>query len=103
MTAQALVGYWSRSMITYPDDPIFKNTPPDDTPGSAKLTFHKQGGYVFSEDGTSHSGNYHIDGPNLILTSHEDGETIKCLFQFSGNRLTLITPDGFEFQFERNP
>ena len=100
--AGQLVGKWSSTMITYPNDPIFKDTPPDIGPGKAKLQLEQNKRFFFRWEGTEDSGEYHVKGKNLIL-KNQDGETTECQFTLCENRLTILMDDGFKFDFDKTP
>ena len=99
---EELIGQWSSVRISYPNDPVFKNTRPDKVPGSARLRFRRNGHFVFTWEDTDISGRYHIDGQELILTGEKGGETTNCLFHLAGKQLTIEMDDGFKFEFEES-
>ena len=100
-SAEGFSGCWSSVMITYPDDPIFKDTPPDTEPGSAKLLFNPDGHFIYSSKDGIQTGAFQVHGAALVLTSNEDGESFPCEFELNGPQLTLFMNDGFRFDFER--
>ena len=100
--AEQLVGKWSSTMITYPNDPIFKDTPLDIEPGKAKLQLEQNKRFFFHWEGTKDSGEYHVKGKNLIL-KNQDGEITECQFTLGENRLTILMDDGFKFEFDKTP
>jgi hypothetical protein len=102
INAQTLAGDWASSIITYPDDPIFKNYPPITKPGSIGLLLQHNGHFVFIWDDTNVSGTYHVNGQNLVFSSQKEKEVIECLFELKGKYLTIKMPDGFNFKFIKN-
>ena len=102
INAQTLAGDWASTIITYPDDPIFKNYPPITKPGSVVLLFQHNGHFIFTWDDTKVSGTYHVNGQNLVFTSKKEKEVIECLFELKGRYLTIKMPDGFKFKFVKN-
>ena len=102
INAQTLAGDWASSIITYPDDPIFKNYPPITKPGSIGLLLQHNGHFVFIWDDTNVSGTYHVNGQNLVFSSQKEKEVIECLFELKGRYLTIKMPDGFNFKFIKN-
>jgi len=102
INAQKLAGYWASSIITYPDDPIFKNYPPITKPGSVGLLLQHNGHFIFTWDDTNVSGTYHVNGQNLVFASQQEKEVIECLFELKGRYLTIKMPDGFKFEFIKN-
>lgn len=99
VNAQTLEGKWASTLISYPDDPIFKNYPPITKPGSVVLLFQQNGHFIFTWDDTNISGTYHVNGQKLIFTSQKEKEVIECLFELKGRYLTIKMPDGFKFKF----
>ncbi len=99
INAQKLAGDWASSIITYPDDPIFKNYPPITRPGSVGLLLQHNGHFIFTWDETNVSGTYHVNGQNLVFASQQEKEVIECLFELKGRYLTIKMPDGFKFKF----
>ena len=99
INAQKLTGDWASSIITYPDDPIFKNYSPITKPGSVKLLLQHNGHFIFTWDDTNVSGTYHVNGQNLVFSSQKEKEVIECLFELKGRYLTIKMPDGFKFKF----
>lgn len=102
INAQKLEGDWTSSIITYPDDPIFKNYPPITKPGSVKLLLKYNGNFIFTWNDTNVSGTYHVNGQNLVFASQQEKEVIECLFELKGRYLTIKMPDGFKFEFIKN-
>ncbi len=102
INAQKLAGDWASSIITYPDDPIFKNYPPITKPGSVGLLLQHNGHFIFTWDDTNVSGTYHVNGQNLVFASQQEKEVIECLFELKGRYLTIKMPDGFKFKFIKN-
>ena len=102
INAQKLAGDWASSIITYPDDPIFKNYPPITKPGSVRLLLQQNGHFIFTWDDTNVSGTYHVNGQNLVFSSQKEKEVIECLFELKGRYLTIKMPDGFKFKFIKN-
>ncbi len=102
INAQKLTGDWASSIITYPDDPIFKNYSPITKPGSVKLLLQHNGHFIFTWDDTNVSGTYHVNGQNLVFSSQKEKEVIECLFELKGRYLTIKMPDGFKFKFIKN-
>ena len=102
INAQTLAGDWASTIITYPDDPIFRNYPPITKLGSIALLLQRNGHFVFKWDDTNVSGTYHVNGQNLVFTSRVEKEVIKCLFELKGKYLTIKMPDGFKFIFIKN-
>ena len=100
--ADQLVGEWSSTMITYPNDPIFKDAPPDTKPGKAELQFEQNRRFFFNWEGTKDSGKYHVKGKTLVL-KNQDGETTEAQFTLAENRLTILMDDGFKFEFDKIP
>ena len=88
-------------MITYPDDPIFKNTPADTEPGSAKILLDQDGHFIYSSKDGIQTGTFQVRGEDLVLTSDEDGESIPCGFELTGPQLILFMNDGFRFDFKK--
>jgi hypothetical protein len=97
-----LVGKWSSTRITYPNDPIFKDTPPDTMPGKAELRLEQNSRFFFHWEGTKDSGEFQIKGKNLVL-KNEDGEITEAQFILDENRLTIVMNDGFHFDFDKIP
>jgi len=102
INAQTLAGDWASSIITYPDDPIFKNYQPITKPGSVELFLQHNGHFIFTWDDTNVSGTYHVNGQNLVFTSQKKEEKTECLFELKGRYLTIKMPDGFKFKFIKN-
>ena len=102
INAQTLAGDWASTIITYPDDPIFKNYPPITKPGSIGLLLKHNGHFVLIWDDTNVSGTYHVNGQNLVFSSQKEKEVIECLFELKGKYLTIKMPDGFNFKFIKN-
>ena len=102
INAQTLAGDWASTIISYPDDPIFKNYPPITKPGSIGLLLQHNGHFIFIWDDTNVSGTYHVNGQNLVFTSQKEKEKIECLFELKGRYLTIKMPDGFKFKFIKN-
>ena len=100
-SVEDLSGCWSSVMITYPDDPIFKDMPPDAEPGSAILLLNQDGHFIYSSKDGIQTGTFRVHGKDLVLTSDEDGESIPCGFELKGPQLTLFMSDGFRFDFEK--
>ena len=100
--ANDLIGHWLSTKIVYPKDPIFKNTPPDTSQGSAKLQLQQNGLFVFKWNDTNITGNYMVDGKNLILASKNNGEKTSCHFHLDGNNLIIEMDDGFKFEFKKS-
>ena len=96
-----LVGRWSSSLITYPDDPIFNNAGPITEPGRAVFLFQRDRRFMFNWDETNANGCYHVKGQNLILIIDNDRETVECLLDLKGNFLTIEMDDGFRFELRR--
>lgn len=96
-----LVGRWSSSLITYPDDPIFNKASPITEPGRAVFQFQKDHRFIFNWDDSNVSGFYHIKNQKLILTSEIDNDTARCLFDLKGDALILEMDDGFRFELKR--
>ncbi|MDY6793573.1 MAG: hypothetical protein SWH54_20095 [Thermodesulfobacteriota bacterium] len=99
INAQTLAGNWRSTIITYPNDPIFKNHPPITKPGSVVLLFQHNGHFIFSWEDTHVSGTYHVNGQHLVFTSPKEKEAIQCLVEFKESCLTIKMPDGFKFSF----
>ena len=99
---EELIGQWSSAKISYPNDPVFKNTRPNKVPGSARLEFRRNRHFVFIWEDTDISGRYQIDGERLILIGEKGGETTSCLFHLTGKQLTIEMDDGFKFEFEKS-
>ena len=102
INAQTLAGDWASTIISYPNDPIFKNHPPITKPGSVRLRFQHNEHFLFTWDDTNVSGTYHVNGQNLVFTSQEEKEVIECLFEVKGRYLMIKMPDGFNFKFIKN-
>ena len=88
---EELIGQWSSARISYPNDPVFKNTQPDKVPGSARLEFRRNGYFFFTWDDTDISGRYHIDGQKLILTGASRGIGHATVKRFSSAGWRVIT------------
>ena len=101
MNTEMLTGSWSSVMITYPNDPVFRDSTPGIEPGSAKLQLMRDRRFIFIWDKENITGDYHVDGQTLIFIIPEDGETATCTFDMVENCLTIIMDDGFRFDFER--
>ena len=97
-----LIGYWSSTLITYPDDPIFNNADPITEFGRAEFRFQRDNRFIFNWDETNVIGYYQVKGQNLILIKDNDRETIECFFDLKGNLLTIEMDDGFTFELRRN-
>ena len=102
INAQTLAGHWDSTIISYPNDPIFKNYPPITKPGSVRLLFQHNGHFIFTWDDINVSGTYHVNEENLVFTSQKEKEVIECLFELKGRYLTIKMPDGFKFKFIKN-
>ncbi|MBE9580028.1 MAG: hypothetical protein IMF18_00220, partial [Proteobacteria bacterium] len=79
-TKSELVGLWSSSKITYPNDPLFRDKTPDNRPGIATIHFREDGKYTFNCEDTNVSGTYHVNEQGLLLTNEKDSEDIICRF-----------------------
>jgi hypothetical protein len=97
---QDISGYWFSTSITYPNDPIFEDIPPDTTPGSARFWFREGDRFEFLWNDTHLVGNYRLSGQQLFLTSDNEDKSTTCQVKLTKERLIIIMDDGFVFEFK---
>lgn len=100
---QDIIGHWMSTTITYPPDPIFADTPPDTTAGSALFWFGQGDRFQFRWKDTHLAGHYRLRGRQLVLTGDDGAQSTTCQVKLTKKQLMLIMDDGFVLTFKKDP
>jgi len=98
-----LYGSWESILIEH-KSPFFNKTLPSSKRGEVLLTFNENSEYSWfnKSENLNLTGKFTSDGNTINFTIKNDVNTVKAEFKFNGDKLSIITEDGFTFTFVKS-
>lgn len=97
-----IAGTWTSTSISNPA-PFFKNTLPDNRPGTVIFSADKKGTFTWrnKEDKNIIAGKFTLSGNQLNLEGKNE-KPVKLKVVIETDKMSLLTDDGFTFSFRRS-